>query len=67
MSIQISKRNYLKLFVKDLIKEFDEVKKFKEIPKSNCKPLNYMMKIKSDEDLKYAIDKIRKYIHKMLP
>ena len=66
ISIQISKRNYLKLFIKERIKEFDEYSKFSEIPKSNCKPLNYMMKVKDAEELKYAIEKIRKYIQKVL-
>lgn len=40
--------------------------KFIEIPKSNCKPLNYMMKVRNVEELKYAIEKIRKYIQKVL-
>lgn len=66
ISVQISKRNYLKLFVKEYIKEFDEYMKFIEIPKSNCKPLNYMMKVRNAEELKYAIEKIRKYIQKVL-
>lgn len=66
ITIQISKRNYLKIFLLDEVKEFDKENKFKTISKSNCKVLQNLFKIKNNNDLIYTKDVLLKYIRKIL-
>ena len=43
LSIQISKRDYLKVFVLEQIEQYDYNNSFKTISKGNCKPLKKLM------------------------
>lgn len=65
LSVQISKSDYLKVFVLEHIKQYDYNNSFKTISKGNCKPLKKLMIIKNDSDLKYLFDVIKKYLKKM--
>lgn len=66
ISIQISKRNYLKVFMLPDVEEFDLYNKFNVISKGNCKPLERLLLIKEDQDLDYLKLIIDKYIDKVL-
>ena len=66
LSIQISKRKYLKIFFLPAVEDFDYESKFTIISRSNRKPLERLFKIKSEEDFKYMVPIIKKYIKKVL-
>ncbi len=64
ISIQISKRKYLKIFLLKDIEAFDNENRFITISKSNCKTLQKLFKIVNDDDLAYIKDILLKYINK---
>lgn len=66
LTIQISKRGYLKTFVLPCVEKYDFLHLFKTISKSNCKPLEKLILIKDDKDLKYLIEIIKQYLKKVL-
>ncbi len=66
LSIVITKHEGLKIFTFKDISSFDIEKKFYEISKGNCKPLEMCTKIKNDEDLKYVSLIINEYLDKIL-
>lgn len=66
LSVQISKRDYLKVFALEQIEQYDYDNSFKTISKGNCKPLKKLIIIKNDSDLKYLFEVIKKYLKKVL-
>ena len=66
LTIQISKRGYLKVFALPCIEKYDFLHLFKTIAKSNCKPLEKLILIKEDKDLKYLIETIKQYLKDVL-
>lgn len=66
LTIQISKRGYLKFFALPCIEKYDFLHLFKTIAKSNCKPLEKLILIKEDKDLKYLIETIKQYLKDVL-
>lgn len=66
LTIQISKRGYLKVFALPCIEKYDFLHSFKTISKSNCKPLEKLILIKENKDLEYLIEIIKQYLKNVL-
>lgn len=66
ITIQISKRKYLKIFLLNAIEEFDIENRFITISKNNCKSLQKLFKVECDNDLIYIKEILLKYIKKIL-